>query len=150
MYIKKQKGAALIVALVCLILVSMMGVLSMKTATTSAKISANSKHSSQALRMAESALTSFFIDPTALWDLETVQVPPEQLTPALIGNAQVPVQAQFTHIDECKITIGIQIEGSGTESSRCLFFKATAHYEVNSLTSATASSGFNDSLDAAN
>lgn len=150
MYMKKQKGAALIVALVCLILVSMMGVLSMKTANTSSKISANSKQSSQAMRMAESALTSFFIDPSALWNLETVQGPPEELVAAQLGNAEVPVQAQYTHDDSCLLAIGNHIEGGSTGSNQCLFFNVTAHYEVNSLTSATAVSGFNVSLVTAN
>jgi type II secretory pathway pseudopilin PulG len=139
---KRQQGAALITALVCLILVSMMGVLSMRSANISSKISANAKQSAQALRMAESALSAFFINPAALWNLETVAGPPAVMGSAQLGNVTVPLQAVYTNDGPCSIFKGQHAEDGVTNGGGCVYLRTTSHYEVNALTDATASAGF--------
>lgn len=139
----KQEGAALITALVCLIMVSMMGVIAMRTAGTNAKIAANAKQANQAMRMTETTLTSFFINPAAVWDLETVQGTISNFTPIQVGNASVPVQAEYTNDAVCSIKKGVDISsGQDSTASSCIYFRVASNYQATPMVEATSSAGF--------
>jgi|GEM_PF-5165148 len=141
--IKKQQGAALITALICLMLVSMMGVISMRTSGTNAKVSANAKQAAQTMHLATSAINQFFINPAAIWNLRTVQNVTTTFPPSTIGNAQVNIQAEYTGDFPCAITVGVSIApGSDGAVANCIYFRVASNYQNNSGGESTSSAGF--------
>lgn len=140
---RNQKGAALITALVCLILVSMMGVISMRTSGTNAKVAANAKRAAQTMHLATSAINQFFINPRAVWNLRTVQGQVTTFPQATIGNASVNIQAEYTGDYPCAINVGVVLSpGADGSVANCIYFRVASNYQNNSGGESTSSAGF--------
>jgi type IV pilus assembly protein PilX len=76
MYRKQQKGAALVVGLLVLLVVTLIGISSMSSTTTELKIANNLQTHNAAFQIAESAIRTV-IDPennTVVWDSANAQV----------------------------------------------------------------------------
>ena len=143
---QKQGGAALITALICLFMVSMMGVISMRTAGISALVASNAKSAAHTSRMAASALNGFLINPSATWNLRTQLGSISVFAPAVVGAANVNLQAEYIGKNPCPISeAGMSLDAnqdSTSESGSCYFFKASSNYVGKSGSDSTVVAGF--------
>lgn len=142
---QKQGGAALITALICLFMVSMMGVISMRTAGTSALVASNVKSAAHTVRMATSALNGFLINPSATWDLRTQLGTISIFPPAVVGAANVNLQAEYIGKYTCPSKAGMTMDANADETEKvgdCYFFKASSNYVGKSGSDSTVVAGF--------
>ncbi len=121
---QKQRGAALITALVCLIMVSLMGVIAVRTANTNAKVASNAKQSLQSSYLANSAMAAFFINTQQTWNLVTTQGNINVLAPVNVGNAQVGLQVEHVTTTTCPIEAGT----NAASGNQCVYLKASSYH----------------------
>lgn len=134
---RSQRGAALITALVCLILVSLMGVISMRTSGINAKVSANAKLAAQTVHLATSAINQFFIIPDQILNLRTSYGQVATFPVSVIGNANVNIQAEYTGDLTCPLEIGVALN-----SQPCIFYRVSSNYQNQSGGESTVTAGF--------
>jgi len=135
---KQQSGAALVVGLIILLVMTLLGVNSMNSTRSELKIAANVKNHSTAFQTAEAAIQRLKTHTATDWSY-ILNSPPltYDYTPAG-GNASAQTTMFFK---ECrKNPIGYGLEGQGVHDGKGGNFKAIVH-EVSAASVATTASG---------
>jgi len=125
--VKKQSGAALVVGLIVLLILTILGLSSMNSMTSELKIAANSQDHNSAFQAAAAGIAQMRNDPAIPWTFLTGTV--NQTYTALDNSATADAVASYA---DCRnVTIGYSLSGS---------WKGVVH-EIRSAGSALNSNG---------
>ncbi len=132
---KRQSGAALVIGLVILLVMTLLGVSSMNSSRTELKIAANIQNKSVAYQVAENAIQRLILNPATPWGST------EKNTPVLSTYAPEDENYSATTImtlTDCrKNPIGYSLEGDGINDGKGSANRAIIH-NVKSIGDATA------------